>query len=52
MAILVSFASLWGTRFVDPRFAWLLLASSGAMAVTFYLHCALVFRELGWHDPA
>ena len=52
VAILVSFAALWGTRFADPRFAWLLMASSGLMAVTFYLQCALVLRELGWSDPA
>ena len=39
------------TRFVDPRFAWILMASSGLMAVTFYLQCVLVLRELGWRDP-
>lgn len=50
-AILVSFAALWLTRFSDPRFAVLLMASSGLMAVTFYLQSALVLRELGWHDP-
>lgn len=51
VAILVSFVSLWGARFADPRFAWLLMASSGMMAVTFYLQSALVLRELGWRDP-
>ena len=51
VAILVSFGALWGTRFVDPRFAWILMASSGLMAMTFYLQCALVLRELGWRDP-
>lgn len=50
VAILLSFVALWGTRFVDPRFSWLMMASSGAMAVTFYLQCALVLRELGWRD--
>lgn len=50
VAILVSFGALWGTRFGDPRFAWLLMASSGLMALTFYLQCALVLRELGWRD--
>ena len=51
-AILVSFAALWLTRFVDARFALVLIASSGLMAITFYLQCALVLRELGWRDPA
>jgi len=50
VAILVSFTSLWLTRFSDSRFAWILMASSGLMAVTFYLQCALVLRELGWRD--
>jgi hypothetical protein len=50
VAILVSFAALWLTRFADPRFALLLMASSGLMAATFYLQCALVLRELGWRD--
>ena len=52
VAILVSFVALWGTRYVDPRFSYLMMASSGAMAVTFYLQCALVLRELGWRDVA
>lgn len=52
VAILVSFAALWLTRFVDARFAILLMASSGLMAVTFYVQCALVLRELDWRDPA
>ncbi len=51
VAILVSFVALWGTRFADPRFAWLLMLSSGAMAATFYLQSFLVLRELGWSDP-
>lgn len=50
VAILVSFGALWGTRFADPRFAWLLAASSGSMALVFYVQCALVLRELGWRD--
>lgn len=51
VAILVSFGALWGTRFGDPRFAWLLMLSSGVMALTFYLQSFLVLRELGWSDP-
>jgi hypothetical protein len=50
VAILVSFGALWGTRFGDPRFAWLMAASSGSMALVFYTQCALVLRELGWRD--
>lgn len=51
VAILVSFAALWGTRFVDPRFAYLLMLSSTLMAVTFYVQSYLVLREVGWRDP-
>lgn len=51
VAILVSFAALWLTRYWDPRAAWLLMASSGMMALTFYTQSALVLRELGWRDP-
>jgi hypothetical protein len=50
VAILVSFGALWGTRFWDPRFARLMAASSGSMALVFYAQCALVLRELGWRD--
>jgi len=46
VALLVSFASMWLMRYADPRFAWLLEASSLVMALTFYLQSALVLREL------
>ena len=51
IAILVSFGALWGTRFADPRFAYLLMLSSSLMAVTFYAQSYLVLREVGWRDP-
>jgi hypothetical protein len=46
VALLVSFGSMWLMRYADPRFAWLLEASSLLMAVTFYLQSALILREL------
>jgi hypothetical protein len=45
-ALLISFAAMWLMRYADPRFAWLLEASSAVMAVTFYIQTALVLREL------
>jgi len=33
-------------RYVDPRFAWLLEASSALLAATFYAQSALILREL------
>jgi hypothetical protein len=45
-ALLVSFAAMWLMRYADPRFAWLLEASSALMAVTFYVQTALVLAEL------
>lgn len=47
-AVLVSFASIWGMRYADPRFGWLLMVSSGLMALTFYAQAFLVLRELGF----
>lgn len=52
VALLVSFSSMWLMRFVHPGFAILLGLSSTLMATTFYLQCALIFRELGLRDPA
>jgi hypothetical protein len=37
---------MWSMRYVDPRFSWLLAASSGLMAVTFYVQSFFVLREL------
>ena len=51
VALLVSFAALWLMRYADPRFGILLALSSAVMAVTFYLQCALVLREL-WSSDA
>lgn len=45
-ALLVSFTAMWLMRYGDPRFAWLLEASSTLMAVTFYLQTVLVLAEL------
>ncbi len=46
VALLVSFCSMWLMRYVDPRFSWLLMLSSGLMALTFYAQSFLVLREL------
>jgi hypothetical protein len=45
-ALLVSFAAMWLMRYVDPRFAWLLEASSSLVALTFYVQAYLILREL------
>ena len=50
VALLVSFSAMWLMRYSDPRFAILLALSSTIMALTFYLQCFLVFRELRWRD--
>jgi hypothetical protein len=40
-------------RYVDPRFSWLLMLSSGIMAITFYVQSFWVLRELlGAPEPA
>lgn len=46
VALLVSFSAMWLMRYADPRFAWLLEASSAVMAVTFYLQSYLILRDL------
>jgi hypothetical protein len=46
VALLVSFSAMWLMRYVDPRFAWLLEASSSLLAVTFYAQSYLILREL------
>ena len=46
VALLVSFSAMWLMRYVDPRFAWLLEASSALLAATFYVQSALILREL------
>jgi hypothetical protein len=45
-ALLVSFSAMWLMRYVDPRFSWLLIASSTTMAVTFYIQTFFIVREL------
>ncbi len=47
VALLVSFSAMWLMRYVDPRFSWLLEASSAVLALTFYLQSYLILRELG-----
>jgi hypothetical protein len=49
-ALLVSFGSMWLMRYLDPRFSWLLAASSTTMAATFYLQSWCILRELGWRE--
>jgi formate hydrogenlyase subunit 3/multisubunit Na+/H+ antiporter MnhD subunit len=51
VALLVSFGSMLLMRYIDARFAILLALSSALMALTFFLQCGLVLRELGWKDP-
>ena len=46
VALLVSFSAMWLMRYVDPRFSWLLEASSTVLAVTFYVQSYLILREL------
>ena len=50
VATLVSMATLWLIRFVDPRFVWLLLLSSGSMAIVLAIQTSVVLRELGQAD--
>jgi hypothetical protein len=52
VALLISFSSMWLMRYVDARFSWLLVLSSGIMALTFYLQSFFVLRELLGRDPA
>lgn len=47
VALLVSFSAMWLMRYADPRFAWLLEASSSILAVTFYAQSWVILRELG-----
>ena len=47
VALLVSFSAMWLMRYADPRFSWLLEASSSVLAVTFYVQSYLILRELG-----
>jgi hypothetical protein len=37
---------MWLMRYADPRFAWLLEASSALLAVTFYAQSYLILREV------
>ena len=46
VALLVSFSAMWLMRYVDPRFSWLLEASSSVLAITFYVQSYLILREL------
>jgi hypothetical protein len=45
-ALLVSFSAMWLMRYADPRFSWLLEASSSLLALTFYAQSFLILREL------
>jgi hypothetical protein len=37
---------MWLMRYADPRFSWLLEASSAVLALTFYVQAYLILREL------
>lgn len=47
VALLASFTAMWLMRYADPSFAWLLVASSSLLALTFYVQSFLILRELG-----
>ncbi|HEU4699020.1 MAG TPA: hypothetical protein VFS40_07570 [Gemmatimonadales bacterium] len=51
VALLVSFSAMWLMWGVDPRFGWVLVASSTLMALTFYVQSFWILRELGWREP-
>ncbi|MDB5033000.1 MAG: hypothetical protein JWQ98_241 [Chlorobi bacterium] len=46
IAIITSFASMWLMRYVHPAFSYLLVLSSGSMALCFYVMMFYSFREL------
>jgi len=46
VTLLLSFSAMWLMRYVDAHFAWLLEASSAALACTFYVQSFLILREL------
>lgn len=46
VALLVSFSAMWLMRYLDPRFAWLLEASSAVLAATFYVQAVVILRDL------
>ena len=46
VALLVSFSAMWLMRYVDPRFSWLLEASSASLAIVFYVQSWYILREL------
>lgn len=52
VALLVSFSAMWLMRYADARFSWLLAASSGLMAITFYVQSFFILRELMTRAPA
>ena len=52
VALLVSFSAMWLMRYVDARFSWLLGASSGVMAITFYVQSYFILRELLSRSPS
>ncbi|MGE5716278.1 MAG: hypothetical protein ACM369_06490 [Acidobacteriota bacterium] len=46
VALLVSFSAMWLMRYLDPRFSWLLEASSSVLAATFYAQSFLILQDL------
>jgi len=52
VALLLSFSAMWLMRYVHPGFSWLLEASSGVLAVTFYAQSFLILRDLSRVDRA
>lgn len=50
IAIMTSFGSMWLMWKVHPSFSYLLLLSSGSMAVVFFITVALSLRELMMKD--
>jgi hypothetical protein len=44
-SVMVSFSAMWLMRWADPRFGYLLMASSGLLAITFYAQSFLVLGQ-------
>ena len=51
-ALLASFSAMWLMRYVHPAFGWLLEASSGLLAITFYAQSYFILRELSAIETA
>jgi hypothetical protein len=46
IGIIVTFAGLWATRYLEAGFSWVVSASGALMAIAFVVQCFAVFLEL------